>query len=656
MKKWIGVLLAALIAGAAAGCTDKEASTLELGDFTRDYAVNSNNIIQNKEGSVIYTANIDINTVSFVDAKDRDILAEVPVGDEPRQLTLSPDEKYLYVASMFDNKIDIISVKEQKVVDSIKTGIEPYGVVTSQDGKTLYVANYRSGTVSVIDLENGKTIKEIEVGGRPRTLAITADGDKLYAPEYLQASINVIDTAKNKVIKEIQLADSPDKKDRKKSQGIPNAVEQFVISPDGKTAWVPHLLTNVDTPINFEETIFPAISVIDLEKDEEIIDQRKELFEEINVTDNQNQPMIVSNPYDIVFNKDGSKAFAVMSGSEDLVVFDLARGGNATQILRRIEGNNPRGAVLLSDGERLYVHNVMSHDLAMIDTGGTGSYTRVKTGGKNLAIVSKDPMDPLEREGKTMFYSANSAEYAADITGNNWMSCASCHADGDINGLTLTTPKGPRNVPSNVVTTETGLFMWDGSRDEFTDYLLTVQGEMGGMMDYDPGEPLPPDVEHMYDAMFAFLDNPESFPPPQSPYRQADGKLTEQAKAGKELFEGKAGCISCHGGANFTDSGKAVGKDGKLTIDNTDYLYDIGTANELDSNSDGDARAQMKNPRDTKHFDTPTLRGVWATAPYFHDGSAKTLEEAIRRHNLAEVSGLTSKEVSDLTEYIKSIE
>lgn len=654
MKKLILFLLAGLIAVSIAGCTKKAGGTMEF-DITRDYAVNSNNIIMNKKGTMIYTANIDISTVSFFDTKKQKVVAEVKVGKEPRQMTLSPDENYLYVANMYDNKIDIVSIKDEKVIGSLETGIEPFGVVTSQDGKTLYVANYRSGTVSVFDLQQKKQVEEIEVGDRPRSLAITADGSKIYVPQYLNGSITVIDTVGNEVVKEIQLAQSPDKSDVKKSQGIPNSLEQFVISPDGKTAWVPHMLTNIDTPIHFEETIFPAISVIDLERDEEIIDKRKELFDEINVSDSKNQTIIVSNPYDIVFKPDGSKAYAVMSGSEDLVVFDLNRGGNATQIVRRINGDNPRGAVVSPDGESLFVHNAMSHDMSVLKAGG-GTYSRVKAAGENIALVSNDPMDPLEREGKTIFYSANSDEYAAEITGNNWMSCASCHADGDMNGLTLQTPKGPRNVPSNVLTTKTGLFMWDGSRDDFEDYLLTVQGEMGGMMKYDAGKPLPEDIAHMYDAMFAFLDNPESFPPPKSPYRLKDGELSEAALEGKELFEGKAGCLSCHGGNNFTDSVKAVDGNGQLTTDNQDFLYDIGTSNTLDKESAGDARAAMKNPRDQKRFDTPTLRGVWATAPYFHDGSAKTLEDAISRHNTKELSGLTRGEITKIAEYVSSLE
>ncbi|MFC3882176.1 beta-propeller fold lactonase family protein [Bacillus songklensis] len=655
--KWKRLLQLTILSAATivvASCQHEQAVTIK--QLVRDHAAHSDNMLLNDKGDTLYVANMDINTVSILDAKTKKVQAEVSVGKEPRQLALSPDDQYVYVSCLYDNQVDVISTKEKKVVDSIEVGIQPYGLVTSQNGDTLYVANYQSGTLSIIDTDERKEKKELKIGDRPRTVTITKDGKKLYVPHYLDGDISVIDTEKEKVTKTIKLAASPDQPDRKKSQGVPNTVEQFVISPDGKKAFVPHLLTNIDTPINFEETIFPAVSVIDLEKDEEIIDERKELFDEINIRDVKNENMIVSNPYDVAFQPDGSKAYVVMSGSEDLVVFDLTRGGNATQILRRIKGDNPRGIAISKDGQTLFVHNAMSHDLATIQTGGDSPYARVKMTGEPVKLIKKDPLPKDVREGKTIFYSANSDEFAASITGNNWMSCASCHADGDMNRLTLMTPKGPRNIPSNVVTTETGLFLWDGTRNEFADYIHTVQGEMGGMTELDPAKPMPEDVQHMYDLIFAFLQDPNSFPPPQSPYRQKDGRLTDTASQGEQLFNGKGNCLSCHGGEFFTDSPKAVNEEGKLTELNTNFLHDIGTGNKLDVPSKGDARGQYQNPRDGKKFDTPTLRGVWATAPYFHDGSAETIEEAIERHGNDSIPKLSKGEVTAIAEYVKSIE
>lgn len=651
MKRWALFLFILFLASCA-----KQPMFLSNESVLRQVAVNSNNIVINRAGDELYVANIDVPTVTIIDVKTKKKKIEIPVGREPRQLTLSPDEQFLYVSCMYDHRVDIISLKKQKVVGHIETGIEPFGLVTSQDGRWLYVANYRSGTLSIVDLQSRRVKKDIAIGHRPRTVTITADGKKLYVPHYLEGKITVIDTQKEKVIKRISLAPSPDQEDRKKSQGIPNTLEQFVIAPDGKKAYVPHLLTNIDTSIHFEETIFPAISVIRLDRDEEILDERKELFEEINVTDVKNETMIVSNPYDIVFHPNGKKAYAIMSGSEDLVVFDLARGGNATQVLRRIQGDNPRGIVISPDGETLYIHQAMSHEIAIIKTGGEQTYAKAKQTEKNISLISKDSLSPLVREGKKIFYSANSDEYAAEITKNNWMSCASCHSDGDINGLTLLTPKGPRNVPSNILTTKTGLFMWDGSRDDFTDYIHTVQGEMGGMSQYDPGKPLPADVQHMFDALFAYLDDPNSFPVPKSPYREKDGSLTSTAKKGEKLFFGKGNCVSCHGGIYFTDSVKAADSNGKLTTAQTSFLHDIGTANILDRASAGDARAQFTNPRTPKQWDTPTLRGVWATAPYLHDGSAETIEEAIARHHIEDVTLLNEQEIKQIAAYVRSLE
>ena len=51
-------------------------------------------------------------------------------------------------------------------------------------------------------------------------------------------------------------------------------------------------------------------------------------------------------------------------------------------------------------------------------------------------------------------------------------------------------------------------------------------------------------------------------------------------------------------------------------------------------------------------IDTPTLRGVWATAPYLHDGSARTLDDAVRaRANVT----MTAAEVTSVSAYLAQI-
>ncbi|MEM9378964.1 MAG: cytochrome c peroxidase [Planctomycetota bacterium] len=88
------------------------------------------------------------------------------------------------------------------------------------------------------------------------------------------------------------------------------------------------------------------------------------------------------------------------------------------------------------------------------------------------------------------------------------------------------------------------------------------------------------------------------------------GALTPLERQGYYLFVGAAGCAECHPGAILTD-----------------HVYrNIG----LDDVYDDEGRRRVTLlPEDQGRFRTPTLRNVALTAPYFHDGSATTLGEAV---------------------------
>ncbi|QHW34971.1 beta-propeller fold lactonase family protein [Paenibacillus rhizovicinus] len=627
------------------------------GDSASPAPQSGSSIVMSKDGDTLYIANGDTNTVSVVDAKERKVKKEISVGKEPRELALSADGSTLYVTCRYANSVEWVDIDKGTVLGTVKTGIEPYGIVESPDGKLLYVTNYRSGTVAVVDTESRAVLKEVKAGTNPRAVAIAADGGKLYVSDYLTSATTIFDTASMDPLSAKKLADSPDLPDRKKSQGKPNTVEQLRLTPDGKSLWEAHLLTNTDTPVQFEEVIFPALSVVDAQTGQEDAKSRKELFKAIDVKDKFGKTIIVSNPTDIVFSPDGNKAYALMGGSEDLLVFDIARGGRAGQIIHHLPGDLPIGMVMSKDGGSLYIHNSSSHDLTVVTlppADEEGGQARVD--GKPLKLIGQDRLNAQQRLGKTLFYSANSDDFA--LTGSNWMSCASCHSDGEVDQLSIMTAKGPRNIPSNVLAFETGLFMWDGSRDEFDDYIHTVQGEMGGLSDVDPAKPLPADAKKLFDALKAYMTMPDAFPVPQSPFRTEDGQLTADAERGKAIFEGKAQCVMCHAADVMTDSVKATGSDGKLTTDNTSFLHNVGTVNSADVDYGGDARGAFSNKRERGLFDTPTLRGVYATAPYLHDGSAATLEDVIKRagDEHGHTSDLSEKEISDLVSYLKQIQ
>ena len=141
-----------------------------------------------------------------------------------------------------------------------------------------------------------------------------------------------------------------------------------------------------------------------------------------------------------------------------------------------------------------------------------------------------------------------------------------------------------------------------------------------------------------------------AIPFPQNPYLAEGGKLTDSQKRGQKTFTSL--CTACHSGPYLTDS--AAGNP-KLDFSKPIVLHDIGTCV-----TTGAATATDKPGKDVGgnmhtacEFDTPTLRGVFATAPYFHDGSARTLKNVVDRLSFS--SGLPEADKADLVAYLQTL-
>ena len=122
------------------------------------------------------------------------------------------------------------------------------------------------------------------------------------------------------------------------------------------------------------------------------------------------------------------------------------------------------------------------------------------------------------------------------------------------------------------------------------------------------------------------------------------GALTEREKKGYELFV-DLGCVVCHQGVNV--GGTLFQKMGKMR----DYFGDreITQADLGRFNVTG-------NERDRFMFKVPGLRNVELTAPYFHDGSVATLEEAVVIMARVQLGyDLSQQEVGLLVDYLKTL-
>ena len=107
------------------------------------------------------------------------------------------------------------------------------------------------------------------------------------------------------------------------------------------------------------------------------------------------------------------------------------------------------------------------------------------------------------------------------------------------------------------------------------------------------------------------------------------------AERGKRVFEGAGQCAGCHSGVNFTDA-------------NT-RLHPVA-----------DSMAEPESPSyasrsASKLYRTSPLKGVWQHAPHFHDGSAATLQDVVQTYNVKRALNLSSQDMADLVQYLKSL-
>jgi cytochrome c peroxidase len=250
--------------------------------------------------------------------------------------------------------------------------------------------------------------------------------------------------------------------------------------------------------------------------------------------------------------------------------------------------------------------------------------------------------------GKKLFFDTR-------LSADGSVSCASCHqltreeagGDGLPTSIGIDGKRGPRNAPTVLNAAFQSVLFWDGrahSLEEQAKSPLTNPLEMGmltldAVVDRIRGAP---DYRNAFSLAFpeapsitidqvvkAIAAYERTLITPDSPYDRfingAADALSERQIRGMALFE-SAGCVLCHSGPNFSGSrmdGESAVYRIFPAVRNTGYeskyhlTDDLGAASYLPGSDVGVWRI-------------PSLRNVARTAPYFHNGSVNSLEEAVR--------------------------
>ncbi len=610
----------------------------------------SRSLALSANGTSLWVVNAESDSISQLDVTTQALTREIPLAAtppavdpvtgryepsvRPRAIALVDSLGKAYVAGESANQVFVVDTEKGAVRSTIRVGAAPTAVVAAPDDSAVYVVNHESATVQKIDPATDTVVATLPVGQHPWGASVRADGSLLYVTQFLlDPAVTLIDTASFSVVGLTPIPDQPP--DPSQNDLIPNGEVRTLYTavprPNDGEIWVLHQLLANQTPeplLAFNTTAFPTITR--LSPGGWNLDDRLMLAPSTPLTFGGAFTDVVSGFRDIAFTPDGALALVADAQSEDVMVFDAA-SGDEIGLVRPTPSSLIEGIVVDASGTHAYLQGRSSHNVIVLSIAEKGDSSKVAVEGSPIeCLASGDPMPANLRRGFRLFYSTNSAQFP--ITQNFWIACATCHPEGESDDITWEFLQGPRDTPSNAGgPINTGFLMRQAVRNSILQYDATIQVEQGGSYSrFDPSQV--PDLQALSD----FVNY--AIPFPQNPNLSPDGVLTPSQASGQKLF-GQY-CAVCHTGPYLTDSGTG---NPSLDFDGPILLHDIGTCvtsgpflDQAYTDPDGQSRAPCK-------FDTPTLRGIFATAPYLHDGSAATLDDAVARV----VAGLVAKGILD---------
>ena len=591
-------------------------------------------LIPTQDGSTLYSLNKDSHDISVINVADAKVEREIAIPGEPNDMCLSSDEKTMYVGyGDYQGKICAIDIASGSVTSEGVIGHTPCGLcVNPVDESVMFACCQFDTTISKISLPDFKVLATYPALHEPCDAVITKDGKTYYAANFLP--LDRSDGAN--VAAEITCLDT--ETGESKNIRLPNgssSMHHITLSPDGKYVYTTAILARYQLPTTQVERGWMntnGFSIIDAEKREFV---NTVLLDDVDSG--------AANPWPIAVTPDNKTICVGIAGTHELCLVDsdktheklaglpknaeeakeqglsnVTTADQVPQLLaflvglkkrvklssRTLKVKGPRCIAIIDN--KVYVGMYFSDDVMVVDL-------KARTP-KAKEFCQLGPMPEMDaaRRGELAWHDAT-------LCFQNWQSCASCHPEARSDALNwdlLNDGMGnPKNAKGMLHSLSLPPAMWHGVRVNAEKAIRT--GFQYIMFSNVPEETCV-DVEE-------YLKSLRQLPSP----KLVDGQLSEKALRGKAVFENeKYACVECHTGEYFTDC----------------KMHDVGSRADYDHQDD---------------FDTPTLRGIWRTPPYMHDGRYVDLKDVFidGMHGDAKgaVDEMTEEEADDLVEYLLSI-
>ncbi len=565
----------------------------------------------------LYTVNPDNDTVTAVNTASQTILWESPVGAHPKSIARANDGS-LWVACRDDDTIRVLNPANGAVQTTITLdyGAAPVGIAPSPDGSTMYASLQGAGEFIRCNVASRSQTGAVATGPSPRAMAITHDGTRALVTRFVsgehEGSVYDISlTGSMTLTRTIALARDHSDDGSASGRGVPNYLTGIGITPDGDWAWVVGKKDNTTRGTFFAPTMVPgqdstvrAMAIlIDLNTNAEDLSRRLDI-------DNSDSPSAVA------FSPLGDYAFIALQGNNQIGVVDvldfMLQTSPGTLQSRWATGLAPQGIIVHGVDNQVIAKSLMGRNVTLFDATNFLASGSLNVPATNITTVASERLHPEVLLGKQIFYNASDTRMSAE----GYISCATCHLDGGHDGRTwdfTNRGEGFRNTTDlrGRSGTAHGNVHWTANFDEIQDFENDIRAFFGGSgfladavhatVADSLGAPKA-GLDADLDALAAYVSALNTATLPRDPGRQPNGALSADAAQGQTIFAAQ-GCATCHIPASgFTDG----------------LMHDVGTLRESSGQRLGGPLTGI---------DTPTLLGVHASAPYFHDGSAATLAE-----------------------------
>lgn len=548
----------------------------------------------------------------------RRCLVQTPA--DPSGLTLTNDQKTLLVTSRWEPTLSIFDVADMKPIHSVELPRDPTNVMASTDGKRAYVTHAAGGIVSLVDLEwkGDDLAKPVS-----RPLA-------LLASQMQRRPIGMPMSPLRKPRIPMKMAPSV-KHERIGSQG-------FVLARSENKIFAPLVMVEPKPPRG-SSSGYGSSSAESPPVVGEIasIDEKSG---QIHIT----QAAVGTGPKDCflpraaVVDNVKNEIFVSCLGIDAVIVYDASKKNPHNYEKRRIPvPAGPTGLAIDPDSRQAVVFSSFAGQMTFVAltpkveeevlVASTAVGISKKTGksitpkrrvkksdiGKarvevtSVVLPDRKGLAPEIALGRSLFHSAGRRNIAFD-----GRACASCHPDGRDDGLTWQTQEGPRQTPILLgrLTNDTAPFGWLGDKDTLPNHFKRTIERLAGTGLKDSER----------DAIFAYIN---SLSAPKSKKSVEDTRISQ----GKAIFESKeTGCSSCHLGEATTDGDR----------------HNVESAQEFEVE---------------RKFETPSLRFIAQSAPYFHDGRYATLMEMIQHcdGSMGSTNHLAEADKVSLAAYLETL-